>query len=240
MSESKGNDESGDGSKSAPFKTVLQAMRKAGKEPFPPIFVDAKAKDGDTAGDGQSADGHPADGKAGAEGWQPVSSSQMKKVTKIWQQEQRKKKAVAVKLAEDEERRVKNIEEAKSVKIEADPSLPAPSEVKIRDLSEGALNGKRILVRGWVHRLRRQGKTLMFITLRDGTGFLQSVLNDKLCQTYDALVINPEATVALYGTVLPVPQGKSAPGGIELQVDYWVLIANSPPGMDFLISVNIN
>ena len=234
MSESKGNDESGDGSKSAPFKTVLQAMRKAGKEPFPPILVDAKAKDGDKAAkDGDTAaDGSPADASSAAGGWQPVSSSQMKKVTKIWQQEQRKNKAAVAKLAEDEERRFKNIEEAKSIKIQPDPTLPTPSEVKIRDLPGGTFNGKRILVQGWVHRLRRQGKTLMFITLRDGTGFLQSVLNDKLCQTYDALVINPEATVSLYGTVLPVPEGKSAPGGIELQVDYWVLIANSPPGMN--------
>ena len=41
-SEKRGSDETGDGSDKNPFKTVLQAMRHAGKEPFPAIFVDAK------------------------------------------------------------------------------------------------------------------------------------------------------------------------------------------------------
>lgn len=41
-SEKHGNDESGDGSESKPFKTILQAMKCAGKEPFPVIYVDSK------------------------------------------------------------------------------------------------------------------------------------------------------------------------------------------------------
>ena len=38
----KGSDENGDGSEAKPFKSVLQAMRSAGKEPFPVMYVDAK------------------------------------------------------------------------------------------------------------------------------------------------------------------------------------------------------
>jgi asparaginyl-tRNA synthetase len=41
-SDKTGSDESGDGSEARPFKTILQAMRHASKEPFPVIYVDAK------------------------------------------------------------------------------------------------------------------------------------------------------------------------------------------------------
>ena len=112
--------------------------------------------------------------------------------------------------------------------IEEDKSLPEAKKIKINQ--GGDFRNQRIKVCGWVHRLRRQGKALMFITLRDGTGFLQCVLNGNMCQTYDAIMLTTECTICIYGTLAEVPEGKTAPGGHELNADYWELIGSAPAG----------
>ncbi|KAI4491796.1 PREDICTED: asparagine--tRNA ligase, cytoplasmic [Polistes canadensis] len=206
-SEKTGNDETGDGTEQNPFKTILQAMRHAGKEPFPLIYQDSRDSE---------------------RRYEPASKSQLKKIQKIWTREQYKNEDKQAKLQEDEEKRLKNLQEAKEIVIEEDKSLPEATRIKINEAF--SFRDKRIKIFGWVHRLRRQGKALMFITLRDGTGFLQCVLNDKLCQIYDALTLSTEASVELFGTLKCVPEGKSAPGGHELCVDYWKLIGEAPPG----------
>ncbi|XP_044740670.1 asparagine--tRNA ligase, cytoplasmic [Chrysoperla carnea] len=208
-SDKTGDDKTGDGTQEKPFKTILQAMRAAGKEPFPTIYVDAKDKDA-------------------KEKYEVAAKSQLKKIQKIWVRENHKGADKSKREDDDAEKRAKNLEEAKKIEISEDPSLFPAKLIKI---NAGLKNrDKRVKINGWVHRLRRQGKSLMFITLRDGTGFLQCVLNDKLCQTYDALVLSTESTVILYGVLRAVPEGKTAPDGHELMVDYWKLIHLAPAG----------
>jgi len=208
-SEKKGSDESGDGSESKPFKTILQAMRHAGKEPFPTIYVDSKDPNA-------------------VEQFEVAAKSQLKKIQKLFVRESHKNAEKQQREADDAEKRQQNLEEARKVKITEDASLPVAR--KIRILEGTANRDSRVKIYGWVHRLRRQGKSLIFVTLRDGTGFLQCVLNDQLCQTYDALTLSTESSVVLFGTLKLVPEGKTAPGGHELNVDYWELIGLAPPG----------
>lgn len=121
------------------------------------------------------------------------------------------------------------LEAAKSVKIVEDASLPPAQKIKIRDST--ANRGKRIKVSGWVHRLRVQ-KNLIFITLRDGSGMLQCILADQLTKTYEAMTMQQETSITLYGEIKPVPEGSHAPGGHELHVDYYTVIGTAPGGAE--------
>lgn len=184
-------------------------MRHAGKEPFPTIYVDAKDEKADNP-------------------FEVVAKSQLKKIQKLWAQENRKNADKSKREEEDAKKREQNLDDAKKIKLVEEPSWPTAVAIKIDKGSEH--REIRVKIYGWVHRLRRQGKALMFITLRDGSGFLQCVLSDKLCQTYEAILLSTESSVRLFGTIIPVPAGKTAPGGHELVVDYWELIGLAPPG----------
>ncbi len=51
-------------------------------------------------------------------------------------------------------------------------------------------------------------------------------------QAYDAPTLPIETSVELVGTLQAVPEGKTAPGGHELVIDYWKIIGSAPGGED--------
>ena len=63
--------------------------------------------------------------------YEPVAKSQLKKMTKLWQQEVRKAEEKAKREAEAEEATRKRAEEAKKITLEQDASLPAAEKIKI-------------------------------------------------------------------------------------------------------------
>jgi len=106
-----------------------------------------------------------------------------------------------------------------------------------------ALRGKRVRVFGWVH-LLRDHKGVIFVTVRDGTGYLQCVLSGPMVCPFlswetvtngfqvQTLTLTRESSVELVGTLQELPHGKTARGGHELSVDYWQVISMAPGGDD--------
>lgn len=109
-------------------------MRHAGNEPFPEIYQDSKEE-----------------GKK----YELAAKSQLKKIQKIWSREQYKNEEKQKKLQDDEGKRRKNLEEARSVIIEEDKNLPSANLIKINQANQHT--EQRIRIFGWVHRLRKQG-----------------------------------------------------------------------------------
>ncbi|TKR93594.1 hypothetical protein L596_008016 [Steinernema carpocapsae] len=204
-----GCDASGDGTEASPVKSLWKAMLL--NSAATGNFLVAKIEEGVLT-------------------WEEPSKSAVKKNTSRFQTEMKKQQGAAdreKKEREKEQQTQQILEEARKVKIELDPALPQAEVITIQDAKEH--RGKRIKIFGWVHRLRQQ-KTVMFLVLRDGSGFLQTVFEGPLTQTYDAKTLSTEASVCVYGTLLAVPEGKDAPGGHELKADYWQLIHNAPSG----------
>uniref|UniRef100_A0A0N4Z1V9 Asparagine--tRNA ligase, cytoplasmic n=1 Tax=Parastrongyloides trichosuri TaxID=131310 RepID=A0A0N4Z1V9_PARTI len=202
-----GSDIDGDGSIEKPLATLFKAMMLASSATGD--FMIEVEKDG-------------------AKCFEPATKTALKKSKARFEQEQRKLAKANEKQKADAEAAEKNIEEAKKIIIKEDESLPKAISIKLRDITQYV--DKRIVVRGWVHRLRQQGKNLMFLTIRDGTGYLQVVMTDILCHTYEAVTLTTESSVEIYGTLKKLPEGKVAPGGVELTADYWKLICTAPPG----------
>eukprot|EP01111_Echinosteliopsis_oligospora_P004007 TRINITY_DN1630_c0_g1_i1.p1 TRINITY_DN1630_c0_g1~~TRINITY_DN1630_c0_g1_i1.p1 ORF type:complete len:656 (-),score=224.99 TRINITY_DN1630_c0_g1_i1:209-2176(-) len=121
--------------------------------------------------------------------------------------------------------------------LKEDKSLPAATTIKIRDRVGYA--GKRVKISGWVHHVRNQ-KKIVFLELRDGTGFLQVILAGPLVHASIVEDLKREAAVSITGLLTLPPADKKVEGGYELQADYWELIGAGHVDLENTINVESN
>jgi asparaginyl-tRNA synthetase len=87
--------------------------------------------------------------------------------------------------------------------------------VKIRDVLDGCCEDKKIKIRGWVYR-KREGKELIFLLVRDSTGFIQCTVKKGSPAWSEAERLTIESSLMLEGTAKP---DKRAPGGYEISAE---------------------
>ncbi|CAH2352470.1 asparagine--tRNA ligase, cytoplasmic [[Candida] railenensis] len=199
------------GSESAPFQTPAFA---AFTQPEAKIFVYKQLEESEEFGYAEISASALKKAKKGAEGLK----KKLEKQAKADEEAKSKQEEAAKKFAELD-----------LIKIEEDLSLPKAEKIKLRSTTEKV--DQRVLVQGWVHRFRLQ-KGLAFITLRDGTGFLQCVLSGDLAKCRSTVELTLESTVAIKGVINKLPEGKTAPGGVELKADYYEVLGFAPAGDD--------
>ncbi|KAF2005864.1 asparaginyl-tRNA synthetase [Amniculicola lignicola CBS 123094] len=214
--------ESQTGTEDAPYKTLSFAVLTHTETPK---FVARKSLTGEIPEGG--------DESARLE-WKPVAKAAMKKAVNYAKAQQKKAakehELLALRAKEDADRK-KVLDEAKKIVIEEDKSLPEAVKIKLDDtdakkiqLGDGKdKKGTRVRVFGRVHRERRQ-KEVMFVTLRDGYGFMQVILTGPLAKTYDALTLTRETSMQILGELREVPAGAHAPNGRELHADYFKIL----------------
>jgi asparaginyl-tRNA synthetase len=181
-----------------------------------------------------SADGDPAERLV----WKEPAKSAIKKAQgalDAYKKKLVKQQQQAAQEEEKEKARLKTIEDAKKIVIKEDESLPKAVKITIADknveLGEGDVKGTRVKISGRIHRLREQ-KQATFITLIDGYGHLQCVLQGEMTKTYDAFIFAQGTSLTLFGEMRKVPAGQSAPDNRELHVDFFKVIGTSPSDAD--------
>lgn len=181
IDEASGSDTTGTGAEDKPYQTLAFAIFTHSANGSPVLRI---RKDPNTPYD-EPTQSAVKKAKKGAEGL-----------------EKKKKKADELKAREEKEgeeerlKREKVLEDSKKIVLEEDASLDKATrvrsgkcfaylatinasilQVKLFQLPE--YRQKRVRVFGWVHRLRSQ-KEIIFIVLRDGTGYLQAVLSGRM------------------------------------------------------------
>lgn len=223
--------EAADGSQSKPFKTVQYAFLQSGDSAS---YLVRKPEEGDERAD-----------------WKPAAKAALKKAANYADAQKKKagkEQELAVRQRKEEEERQKTLEEAKKVVIKEDTSLPRATRINLGERREEMVKlgsgerskevdysapnrGTRVKVFGRVHRERKQ-KEVVFVTLRDGYGYLQCVLTGPLAKTYDAITLTRETSMMIVGEMWEVPPGAHAPDNRELHADYYEVLGKAPGGED--------
>lgn len=211
VNEKSGADAADAGSEQKPFQSAAYALFV---QPDAKVLVYKQKEDSDEFEYVDLSASALKKAKKGAEGLKKKQEKQAKQ-----EEEQRKKQADAT----------RKLAELDLIKIEEDKLLSAAVSTKLRSIQDHV--GARVAVRGWVHRLRAQ-KGVAFITLRDGTGYLQAVLAGDLAKARQTQELTLESTVLIKGVIEKLPEGKTAPGGVELKADYYEVIGLAPSGDD--------
>ncbi|MGY5872348.1 MAG: asparagine--tRNA ligase [Candidatus Thorarchaeota archaeon] len=92
------------------------------------------------------------------------------------------------------------------------------SYIHVKDILDGGLDGKKVHLRGWVHRIRKQ-KKMVFVLLRDPSGVIQTIIKKDAVseESYaDAEKMLIESLVTMVGTV---KADNRAEGGFEVQIE---------------------
>ena len=87
--------------------------------------------------------------------------------------------------------------------------------VKIREVLDGCHENKKVAIRGWVYR-KREGKELIFLLVRDSTGFIQCTIKKGSPAWGEAERLTIESSLTLEGTA---KADKRAPGGYEIAAE---------------------
>ncbi len=96
--------------------------------------------------------------------------------------------------------------------------------IHIKELSQHV--GKEVLVKGFVHTIRIQSK-IIFLILRDITGIVQTVIEAKDAEVFEAAKsLAAESVVSITGLVKEYAQ---APGGVEISVSEIEILSAANP-----------
>lgn len=211
VNEKSGADVADAGSEQKPFATPAFALFQ---KPDAKVFVYKQKEESEEFEYAEISASALKKAKKGADGLK----KKLEKQAKLAEEQQKKQEENARKLAELD-----------LIKIVEDPSLPAAKKIKLRLIQDNI--GSRVLVQGWVHRLRTQ-KGVAFLTLRDGTGYIQTVLAGDLAKARITQELTLESTVQIKGVIEKLPEGKTAPGGVELKADFYEVVGLAPAGED--------